>query len=175
MEKMKNNQLGFTLLEMLVVITILGILAAVGMGQYWTSQKKAKDGQRKSDLANLARALEMYYNDFGEYPADNDNGKIKVDDFALGWGQPFDTDEAIYMKVLPRDPKAASDGSEWDYCYMSDGDSFQLYARLENENDSDYQDSFDDTDCELISYNYVVTSSNIAQPTIAQPTITPDE
>lgn len=162
------HQSGFTLLELLVVVTILGLLAAVGMGQYQTSQMKARDAQRKSDLSNIARALEMYYNDYGSYPEDNDDGNIVVDGTARLWGASFETDDAVYMKVLPRDPEAsATDDPDWDYCYMSDGaNEFMLFARLENENDDDYQDAFSNTDCGNIDYTYVITSSNAAKPTV---------
>ncbi len=54
---------GFTLIELLVVVAILGILASVGMGQFFTAQKRGRDTQRKESLASIARALEMYYND----------------------------------------------------------------------------------------------------------------
>ncbi len=164
---MKNK--GFTLLELLVVIAILAILAVVGMGQYRTSQIKARDGQRKSDLSNIARALEMYYNDFGQYPVDDDDGQMVVGGSPLNWGEEtFETDDAIYMKILPQDPKASND-SNGDYCYMSNGGAdFLLYAKLENENDKDY---FEDASGNHYStvcgndYTYVITSSNIAEPT----------
>jgi type II secretion system protein G len=169
MRNCKNKQ-GFTLLELLVVVTILGILAAVGMGQYRTSQMKARDGQRKSDLSNITRALEMYYNDHGEYPVSNE-GEIQIGEgeeaTTLPWGSSFETADTLYMKALPRDPEAAASGdSDWDYCYMSDGgDQFMIFARLENERDNDYQDSFNDTDCGS-DYTYVITSSNAAKPTV---------
>ncbi len=161
-----NSNLGFTLLELLVVITILGMLATVGFGQYRTSQMKARDGQRKSDLSNVARALEMYYNDYGQYPEDNSGGNMVIGEgesaISLHWGAGFETSEAIYMKVLPRDPRATSEGdSDWDYCYMSSGgDDFKLYAKLENENDSDYYEYYS-TDCGD-DYTYGITSSNSA-------------
>lgn len=168
--KYKRSQYAFTLLELLVVVTILGILATVGFGQYQTSQMKARDGQRKSDLSNIARALEMYYNDYSQYPKDNGSGNMVIGEggsaISLNWGAGFETSDTIYMKVLPRDPRATSEGSsDWDYCYMSSGgDDFKLYAKLENENDSDYYEYYS-TDCGN-DYTYVTTSSNIAKPTV---------
>lgn len=162
------KQSGFTLLELLVVVVILGILATVGMGQYRASQIKARDAQRKSDLSNVARALEMYYNDYESYPENNSSGQLVVDGNSLPWGTGFETDETIYMKDLPQDP-GFSDGEDWRYCYVSNGgDDYKLYARLENENDMDYQDHFNPTpaNCNSIDYTYVITSSNIAKPTV---------
>lgn len=172
----KDN--GFTLVELLIVLAILAMLATIGFGQYSTSQTKARDAQRKADVGNIARALEMYYNDFGVFPEDDGGGLISVDKDGDGtnddleWGESFETDEAIYMKELPKDPHA-DNGSEWDYCYdaADDQSSYHLYAVLENEDDSDYVDSYDDTECGA-GYTYVIYSSNAAKPT-AKPTATP--
>jgi len=55
------NRKAFTLIELLVVIAIIGILAAVVMVSLNSARGKARDAQRKSDITNLATALEMYY------------------------------------------------------------------------------------------------------------------
>lgn len=52
---------GFTLLEMLVVIGIIGIIVSMGFVSYSTSQKKARDAKRKSDLSAIQNSLEQYY------------------------------------------------------------------------------------------------------------------
>ena len=59
---------GFTLIELLVVIAILGLLATVGLSSFRTSQLKGRDSKRKSNLSQIQKALEMYYNDYGQYP-----------------------------------------------------------------------------------------------------------
>ncbi|MFH1561086.1 MAG: prepilin-type N-terminal cleavage/methylation domain-containing protein [Patescibacteria group bacterium] len=149
---------GFTLVELLIVVAILGMLAAVGLGQYRTSQLKGRDAQRKADLGNLSRALEMYYNDFEAYPESDDDALIVVDGGPLPWGSEFSTDEAIYMKVLPVDPQSPSQ----DYCYeSSDGSYFFVFAALENENDSDCVETYT---CNSGDYCFYVNSSN-AVPT----------
>jgi len=149
---------GFTLLELLVVITILGILASVGFGQYRTSQLKARDAQRKGDLANVARALEMYYSDHGCYPPSTSSGLIDVGG-GLDWGTEFSTSEVVYMKMLPKDPLQDKDAN-YVYCYQSDdsGTYYQLYAKLQNENDSDYKGPY--TCAGDNNYTYGIASSN---------------
>lgn len=144
---------GLTLIELLVVMVIMGILATVGFGQYRTSQIKARDAQRKGDLDNVSRALEMYYNDHESYPTSSD-GKIQVGADVLNWGTAFDTDDVVYMKTLPSDPV-----SDYDYCYESDADGsyYKLYAKLENENDDDYGSYTCNGDT---TYSYGVSSSN---------------
>jgi len=61
---------GFTLIEMLVVISLIGILAALALVSFSSSQKQARDVVRKSDLKQYQTALETYANmASGFYPA----------------------------------------------------------------------------------------------------------
>ena len=64
----KNTQKGFTLIELLVVIAIIGILSSVVLASLNSARLKARDAKRISDVKQLQLALEMYYNDFSNYP-----------------------------------------------------------------------------------------------------------
>lgn len=59
---------GFTLIELMVSITILAIISAVGFATYSNSQVIARDGKRKQDLRQIATALELYYQQNKHYP-----------------------------------------------------------------------------------------------------------
>jgi len=59
---------GFTLVELLVVITIIGILTGISIVAYGQVQKNARDGKRKADLTSIQNALELYYGDHSGYP-----------------------------------------------------------------------------------------------------------
>lgn len=73
METLQSKQLateqGFTLLELIVVIAVLGILAAISIQQFSLFRSRATDTAMRSDLKNAALAMESYYGEFLDYPA----------------------------------------------------------------------------------------------------------
>jgi len=168
--KTKNLKSGFTLVELLVVMAILGILTVITLGNFRTSQIKARDAQRKSDLRQISNALEAYYNDHAGYPGGNSSGKMLACGCeGTGGDDPCDWDEdpgqrefcdannTVYMTKVPGDP--LSDPSH-SYCYKSNGNYFQLYAKLENEKDPEAK--LDASWClSGETYNFGISSSNV--------------
>ncbi len=131
---------GFTLMELLVVIAVMGVLITVGISSYTSTQRKSRDVRRKNDMRQIASALELYYNDKGRYPNDDGAGKIKgcdaLDNVVCAWGSLMkDKNGTIYMVTLPGDP--ASGGQYYYDAYGGQGKGYQLYARLENSQDID--------------------------------------
>jgi prepilin-type N-terminal cleavage/methylation domain-containing protein len=59
---------GFTLFELLIVISILAILMTAGITNWMAQIQRAYDAQRKGDLSKLKAVLEHYANDYGCYP-----------------------------------------------------------------------------------------------------------
>ena len=67
---MKKSARGFTLVELLVVITIIAILAVVGITAFSGAQKTARDGRRRADIDSIAKAMESKYDPVtGKYQA----------------------------------------------------------------------------------------------------------
>lgn len=59
---------GFTLVELLVVISIVSILTVIGMGAYGNILRNSRDAKRQTDLRLIQSALEKYHSDLGYYP-----------------------------------------------------------------------------------------------------------
>jgi len=62
------SQLGFTMIELLVVLALIVILATMGMTQYRNSVVHAKEAVLKQDLFHMRDAIDQYYADKGQYP-----------------------------------------------------------------------------------------------------------
>ncbi len=120
--KHQITALGFTLLELMIVIAILGVLAAMISGNFITSLKKGRDARRKGDLEQIQRALEMYYEDKRVYPTAVPGNTLSTQIIDPG------TSGKIYMEKVPTDPS----GGNYGYYYDSANNYYQLYACLEN-------------------------------------------
>jgi general secretion pathway protein G len=68
---MRKSKSGFTVVELAIVIIIIGILATITIVAYRNVQARARDDKRRTDIANIAKALEVYYDDNGQYPDPN--------------------------------------------------------------------------------------------------------
>lgn len=114
---------GFTLIELLVTMGIIAVLTGLAVFNFSQSRVRARDLQRKSDLSQLQKAMEVYKNDKSKYPSDT---------LAVAQTELMATTQ--YIKAEFHDPQA----SEWeDYQYKQiDNKSYYLYACLENSADS---------------------------------------
>jgi len=119
-------QRGFTLVELLIVIAIIGVLAALLMSNFIGVRQRARDAQRKSDLKQVQSALELYRSDIGSYPT-------TINFPACGSSLPT-SGTTIYMKEVPCDPSGSYNSG--NYSYTSDGSTYSLAACAENSSDS---------------------------------------
>ena len=68
---LRKAQRGFTIIELLIVIAIIGILAGLVLNNFQGAQAKARDTQRRTDINNIHAKLEEFYNEKGGYPNEN--------------------------------------------------------------------------------------------------------
>jgi prepilin-type N-terminal cleavage/methylation domain-containing protein len=66
---MKQNRLGFTLVELMVVLAIMGMLTALSVASFSAAGKSGRDGKRKADIEALRQALVLKRSDAGRYLA----------------------------------------------------------------------------------------------------------
>jgi len=64
---MKKSALGMTLVELMIVVAILGIIAAIGYPSYLDYVKKSRRGEGMGELLELADRMERHYSDIGTY------------------------------------------------------------------------------------------------------------
>lgn len=147
------------------MMAILGVLISIIGSTFRNSQARGRDAQRKSDLKQVASALELYYSDYGKYP--NASGGLVVGCMSnpCTWGSGEFTDgKTIYMKKMVIDPN-----SNYKYVYNivdTQNQKYQLFAYMENTEDKDIDpDIISDTrDCGAKSCNFGISSTN-ATPT----------
>ncbi|WP_312395370.1 type II secretion system major pseudopilin GspG [Stutzerimonas kunmingensis] len=123
MKLQRRTQGGFTLIEIMVVVVILGILAALVVPQVMSRPDQAKVTVAKGDIKAVAAALDMYKLDNFAYPSTQQGLEALVKK-PSGNPQPKNWNRDGYLKRLPKDP--------WgnDYQYLSPGTQgqFDLYS-----------------------------------------------
>ena len=92
---MKRPQ-AFTLIELLIVVAIIGILAAIAVPNFINARLRAQIAHVAGDFKAIATALETYKLDHNHYPIDSDN--------ATPWGLTMLTTPVAYMNTFARDP-----------------------------------------------------------------------
>jgi len=163
---------GFTLVELLVVMAILGVLTTLIAGGFRTAQLRGRDAQRKSDLKEIANALAIFQSDHGIYPSDS-LGLIMGCPYdpststgvACIWGEGHFTDgSTTYFSKMPGDPI-----NSLYYVYRvvpgSSNQKFQVFARLENPKDQnclggDCSSPPVTVSCGTDNCNFAITSPN---------------
>jgi prepilin-type N-terminal cleavage/methylation domain-containing protein len=121
---------GFTLMELLVVIGIIGTLVGgvIVVMDPIAQLGKARDAERKSDLTQIQRALEIYYDDFQQYPPTGNLSELN-------------SSSAKYMEKVPTDPTSTK--FQYRYIAVSGQQMYRLYAHLESKKDPQACDQTD--------------------------------
>lgn len=121
-----GNGSGFTLIELLVAMGIIAVLTAMAVFNFNLSRIRARDVQRKSDVDQLQKALEVYKLDNGTYPTGN------LQDTLLG----LPSKQIQYIKKYFNDPKGPTDWVDYIYKPSANFKNYYLMTCLENSGDS---------------------------------------
>ncbi len=97
---LNRRQKGFTLVELLVVISIIGLLSSVVLAALSSAKQKSGEAKASLDRRTVEQALELYYQDHGDYPPVG--GKLYVDTAANGnWSTTLGNYLKPYLPVMP--------------------------------------------------------------------------
>jgi len=138
-QKFKKSRRGFTLMELLVVVTVLGVLSSGAVIGFEKIKASSRDDKRISDLAIIKTALNIYYMENDKYPVSDGNPpRVKIGGNGH-WSKDFA--EALvpkYIGKLPADPLYSKIGDEVLYVYRVDGvdkSSYTICAKMEEKSD----------------------------------------
>ncbi len=119
---MKKSQVGFSLIELMIVLVILGLIAGVVGPQAMKYLGKGKTKSAKVQIENISSALDMYRLEVGSYPSTSQglNALAKEPSGARGWSGPY-----LKKGSVPKDP--------WNNSYQykrvnNNGHPYELYS-----------------------------------------------
>lgn len=119
MTRRRHNQDGFTLIEIMVVILILGLLATIVVQSLRGATDKAKRVKAQADIAEFKTGLDRYYLDNGYYPTTDQGLQALISPPSTG-RVPANYETGGYIQSIPKDPWGSP------YFYQSDGNSYLL-------------------------------------------------
>lgn len=148
---MRINKSGFTIVELVVVIVVIAILATLVFVSYRGIQSQSRDDRRRTDVANIEKAMELYYDDNGAYPSPTGATGSVINS---GWYTSGDGSWDILMNklvpdsidALPVDPTNTSGGKPYTtdqyvyaiyvnttggYCGSTNGQMYLIVYKLE--------------------------------------------
>ena len=127
---MINKQRGFTLVELVVVIAVMGILMGLVCRGFTTIQANARDTRRVADLRTIQTQLELYFARCGHYPNTNPCGSTTLAaQGSLAWSELINQLSLVVRREeVPRDPVA---GREYVYHFGTNGLTYVIAASTE--------------------------------------------
>lgn len=150
-----SSKRGFSIIELLVVIVVIGILASISLSTFNGAKIRTRDSRRKVDLQTVKIAMSLFKRDKNVYPnfagivgANTDVADCVVgSDRTVSWTS-LQSQLANYLSILPTDPRGKC-GGEHPWTISSNGNvyayeinsvnpiAYSFWAALENANDAE--------------------------------------
>lgn len=155
---MKKSTSAFTIIELIVAVTVIAILAGVTIVAYKGVQGRSRDATRSSDIANITKALEQYYSDNGAYPIASGSSGSVINGW---WYTSGDASWSTFQNTLtsagvidnvPKDPNNITNSNPLNansyayayfsgsYCGRSAGQWYLLVYRFESRENVKFSD-----------------------------------
>jgi prepilin-type N-terminal cleavage/methylation domain-containing protein len=145
---------GFTLLELLVVLAMMGILAAIVVTYAQESGQQGRDAKRQADVRALQSAIELYKNKYGRYPAGCRGADVWSGQEGTAYACAGGSTQYIvglapeFIPVLPQEKKLNGTNSGYTYITNANGTVYKVMA-------------MNTVEAETVSYNHPLKSCDI--------------
>lgn len=152
-----KQHLGFTIVEVAIVITVIAILSTVSAVSYSAMQVRARDTERQADVDSMKAALETYYEQKGEYPA--------LISSELGAVPTFYTDTLRLSNAVLVAPSAAS-GTTFSWIWANSVTSSTQYGLMTYH--SDGTQCIDTAPCTRYTMSWLKEADNSTQTVLSK-------
>lgn len=139
MQQLSRNSAarGFTIVELLIVIVVIAILAAITITAFNGIQARGRDNARIAKIRSIAKALDLYYVDNGRYPPilDGNGRETTCGSQTENWGhcdrnKTLADSLAAYTTIDPTSLSDATQGNNYYFYTSQASDSYQTYGLM---------------------------------------------
>jgi type II secretion system protein G len=120
----RGHRTGFTIVELLIVIVVIAILAAITIVAYNGIQERARFSSYRSDIAMINKAVLLYYADNGAYPG-GATGNCWTN-VASGTGNFISGLAPTYIQKIPDTPNWSGGQNYYAYCFSANGADYKV-------------------------------------------------
>jgi len=125
----RQKQHGFTIVELLIVIVVIGILAAITIVSFNGVSARATFAKEKSEMATINKAIRLYYSENGTYPSTGGTNTWS------GFGQGQNFVPGLTPTYISKTPQLAPNSNiDNSYLYTSNGTDYKLIRYSDNVN-----------------------------------------